>query len=390
MSAAAIVCGFIPEPMGEVSMDVQSEWMGRVVKWVLIDPDLFGLIYQASAAILLSAVIWLVAKRVIDAAVNRLQEKAFIKKNALLAESLKKLLFYLMALATGAYCIRVFDARFLANPFYAILLVLCATPVKDLLRIVLGYAERHIADRTQTHLDNVVFSLLNRFADVIVYATAVVLGLDLLGVNVMPFVAGAGVMGVAIGFAAKDTLSNLIAGVLLIIDRPFDVGDRIEVWRAPEGSATWGDVIDIGLRATKIRTTDHIVIIIPNNQIMTRDIINYTAHSEAIRVRINIGVGYDVDIDKAKRLILAVADAAPWISKTPAPKVVVRNFGESAVDLQVRVWIANARNRMDTISYMTDNVKTVFDREGIEIPFPKREITILPHDAEPPAGSERS
>ncbi len=183
--------------------------------------------------------------------------------------------------------------------------------------------------------------------------------------------------GVAVGFAAKDTLSNLIAGVLLIIDRPFEIGDRIEVWRAPSGSSTWGDVIDVGLRATKIKTTDNIVIIIPNNEIMTRDIVNYTADSNRIRVRINIGVAYHVDIAKAKAVILKLAATAEWISKQPPPKVVVRSFGESSVNLQLRVWIANARKRMDTISYITDRIKSAFDEEGIEIPYPKRDITIL-------------
>ena len=178
----------------------------------------------------------------------------------------------------------------------------------------------------------------------------------------MPFIAGAGIAGIAIGFAAKDTLSNLIAGILLIIDRPFEIGDRIEVWSAPAGSATWGDVIDIGLRATKIRTTDHIIIVIPNNEVMKRDIINYTLISEKIRVRINIS---------------KVAASTEWIAKDPAPKVVVRNFGESSVDLQLRVWINDARRRMDTISHITDHVKDAFDREGVEIPYPKRDITLI-------------
>jgi small-conductance mechanosensitive channel len=206
---------------------------------------------------------------------------------------------------------------------------------------------------------------------------AVVLALDILGVNVMPFVAGAGVLGVAVGFAAKDTLSNLIAGVLLIIDRPFEVGDRIEVWSAPAGSATWGDVIDIGLRATKIKTTDNIIIVIPNNEIMKRDIVNYTIISSNIRVRINIGVAYDTDIDRAKKAIIGVASGLDWVLKDPAPRVVVRNFGESSIDLQLRVWIQDARQRINTISAVTDNVKAAFDREGIEIPFPKRDIHIV-------------
>jgi small-conductance mechanosensitive channel len=260
--------------------------------------------------------------------------------------------------------------------FHALMIVLLATPAKDGLLILLEYFEKNIIEKTKTRVDDIIFDLLSKFSGAIIYATAVILALDTLGVNVMPFIAGAGVAGIAIGFAAKDTLSNLIAGVLLIIDRPFEVGDRIEVWSAPAGSATWGDVIAIGLRATKIKTTDNIVIIIPNNEIMKRDIVNYTIISTNIRVRINVGVAYDADIEKAKDLILDVADAVDWISKSPAPKVVVRSFGESSVDLQLRVWIDDARKRMDTVSYVIDKIKTAFDKHGIEIPYPKRDITV--------------
>ncbi|MBW2054950.1 MAG: mechanosensitive ion channel family protein, partial [Deltaproteobacteria bacterium] len=256
------------------------------------------------------------------------------------------------------------------------------------LLIVLTYFEKNLVNKTKTKVDDIIFDLLNKFSGAIIYATAAILALDILGMNVMPFIAGAGVAGIAIGFAAKDTLSNLIAGVLLIIDRPFEIGDRIEVWSAPAGSATWGDVIDIGLRATKIKTTDNlratkikttdnIVIIIPNNEIMKRDIVNYTIISTKIRVRINIGVSYDADIEKAKELINHVAGSLAWVSKEPSPKVVVRNFGESSVDLQLRVWIDDARKRMDTISSITDKIKGVFDKNGIEIPYPKRDITII-------------
>jgi small-conductance mechanosensitive channel len=236
--------------------------------------------------------------------------------------------------------------------------------------------QSRLAHKTDTKVDDILFDLLIRFSNFIIYTVAFVIALDLLGINVVPFVAGAGVAGVAIGFASKDTLSNLIAGILLIIDRPFEVGDRIEVWNAPSGSSTWGDVIDIGLRATKIKTTDNIIIIIPNNEIMLRDIINYTIISEKIRVRINVGIAYDADLQKAKKAILKVANQAEWVLDDPAPKVVVRNFGESSVDLQLRVWIHDARRRMDTISYITDNVKEAFDTEGIKIPYPRREIYI--------------
>ena len=101
----------------------------------------------------------------------------------------------------------------------------------------------------------------------------------------------------------------------------------------------------------------------------------------SIRVRINIGIAYDADLAKAKALIIQAAGSADWILAKPAPKVVVRNFGESSVDLQARVWIKDARKRMDTIDHITDTVKTLFDENGIEIPFPKRDITIVDHHA---------
>ncbi len=342
------------------------------------------ILYKTAIAIAVSLIVWLVLKCILNYIQKRIKKYEAIRINAKIFIAARKAVLYALVLVTGTYLIRIFNIQLIEKAFFAFLIILLAAPVKDLLVMLLTYLENNIAAKTETKIDNIIFDLLNKFAGVIVYLTAIILALDILGVNVMPFIAGAGVVGIAIGFAAKDTLSNLIAGVLLIIDRPFEIGDRIEVWNAPAGSATWGDVIDIGLRATKIKTTDNIVIIIPNNEIMTRDIVNYTIITSKIRVRINIGVAYDADMKKTKEIIIKVADSADWIAKEPLPKVVVRRFGESSVDLQLRVWIDDARKRMDTISYITDKVKDEFDKEGIEIPYPKREITIT-HKKEKPA-----
>jgi small-conductance mechanosensitive channel len=334
------------------------------------------LVFKTLGVIVGTYIIWIILKRILASFEKKTQTNNFLKINIEVFSVFQKALFYGLILISGTYLIRLFDVLFLEKIFRAILIILLASPAKDFLLILLGYFEKNIIDKTKTKVDDIIFDLVNRFSGAIIYATAVVLALDVLGINVMPFIAGAGVAGIAIGFAAKDTLSNLIAGVLLIIDRPFEVGDRIEVWSAPAGSASWGDVIDIGLRATKIKTTDNIVIIIPNNEIMMRDIVNYTIISTKIRVRINVGIAYDADIERTKKIIIDVAKSVDWISKTPAPKVVVRNFGESSVDLQLRVWIDDARRRMDTISHVTDKIKTAFDQQGVEIPYPKRDITI--------------
>ena len=335
------------------------------------------ILYKFLAAVTLSLIALLIIPAVISTVTKKMQKTRFAKISSELSLPAKKMGHLVILLISGTYIIRLLSIRPVENIFYAILILLISRPFINYIKIILTFLEENIADKTNTKIDDIVFELLNRFVGVILGIMAVVLALDILGINVMPFIAGAGIVGVAIGFAAKDTLSNLIAGILLIIDRPFEVGDRIEVWNTPAGSSSWGDVLDIGLRATKIKTTDNIIVIIPNNEIMMRDIVNYTISSDEIRVRVNIGVAYDANIAKAKEVINKVAGTAEWVMKDPAPKVVVRNFGESSVDLQLRVWIKNARKRMDTISYITDNVKDAFDAEGIEIPFPKRDITII-------------
>ncbi len=332
--------------------------------------------FKVTLTLIAFFIVWLILRQILKFIERRMQKINLIEIQEQLFNIFRKALLYALMLITGIYIIRLFNAPLLEKIFLALFIILFANPLKKFLVVTIRYLQARVARKTESKIDDIVFDLLIRFSDFIVYTVAIIIALDTLGINIVPFIAGAGIAGVAIGFAAKDTMSNLIAGVLLIIDRPFEVGDRIEVWSAPAGSATWGDVIDIGLRATKIRTTDNIVIIIPNNEIMLRDIINYTIISEKIRVRINIGIAYDADLQKAKKAILKVAQTTEWVAEDPPPKVVVRNFGESAVDLQLRVWIQDARKRMDAIDYITDRVKESFDAEGIEIPYPKRDIYI--------------
>ena len=307
------------------------------------------MVYKVAIAVVGFFIVWIILRWLLHFVEKRLKKFEFAQVNAQVFQIIRRVLLIVMLLVVGTYLLRMTGIPVLEKIFHALLILFLAIPVKNFLSLAIGFLQIKIAHQTENQVDDIIFELLSRFAGFIIIATAVIIALDSLGVNVMPFIAGAGVAGVAIGFAAKDTLSNLIAGILLIIDRPFEVGDRIEVWSAPSGSSTWGDVIDIGLRATKIKTTDNIVIIIPNNEIMLRDIINYTTISEKIRVRINIGIAYDADMRKAKNIILKVADSTEWVSKDPPPKVVVRKFGESAVDLQLRVWIHDARRRMSTI-----------------------------------------
>ncbi len=323
-----------------------------------------------------AGITWFIFNAIISNIEKKYRHLPFFKNNGRTFILMKRGGHYLILILLGVGLLNLYHIPILEKIFYAFIVILLASITTGMVNSLLPALERNIAKKTETELDDIIIGLSKKFSGVIIYLTGIILALDILGLNIMPFVAGAGVAGIAIGFAAKDTLSNLIAGVLLIIDRPFEIGDRIEVWSAPSNSATWGDILDIGLRATKIRTTDNIVIVIPNNEIMKRDIINYTSITKEIRVRIPISIAYDADVKKAKKIISDVSQELDWVMKDPPPKVVVKNFGESAVNLEARVWISEPRRRIDTISHITDRVKEVFQQEGIEIPYPKRDIYI--------------
>ena len=236
--------------------------------------------------------------------------------------------------------------------------------------------ETKVMARGDTALDETALPMINRFLRFSVIAVGILLAMAQLGLNIAPLLAGAGVVGLALSLAAKDTLSNLIAGVLLIMDRPFQVGDRIELWNAPRETGTWGDVIEIGLRATKIRNPDNLVVVVPNNEIMQRDIINYTMSGEDIRLRIPFSVAYESEIERAKALLIEAANEVKGVKLEPAPIVIVRGFGPSEVNLQLRVWILEARMRRRIADEITEKAMIAFAGAGVEIPYPKRELYI--------------
>ena len=250
-------------------------------------------------------------------------------------------------------------------------------PLSRFVGHVMRSFETQVISRTsETALDETALPMINRFVRFVVIAIGILLAMTHLGLEIAPLLAGAGVAGLALSLAAKDTLSNLIAGVLLIMDRPFQVGDRIELWSAPRETGTWGDVIEIGLRATKIRNPDNLVVVVPNNEIMRRDIINYTMSGQDIRLRIPFSCAYEADIDRAKVLLKEAAHEVEGVKLEPAPIVIVRGFGPSEINLQLRVWIQEARNRRRIADEITEKAMIKFAAAGIEIPYPKRELYI--------------
>ena len=189
------------------------------------------------------------------------------------------------------------------------------------------------------------------------------------GIQTASFVAVIGAAGLAIGFALQGSLSNLAAGVMLIIFKPIKVGDYIE------GGGSAGSVESVGIFITTLTTPDNKVVYIPNSTLTGGNIINYSAKDRR-RVDMVFGIGYSDDIDKAKNVIQSVLNSDSRILKDPAPQIVVSELGDSSVNFNVRPWV-NTPDYWCVFFETTEQIKKKFDEQNISIPFPQRDVHMI-------------
>ena len=195
-------------------------------------------------------------------------------------------------------------------------------------------------------------------------------------IDVTAWVASAGILSVVIGFAAKDTLGNLFAGIFIMADSPYKEGDYINL-----DSGERGFVRHIGIRSTRILTRDAVEIIIPNSVIATSKIVNESGgYSEVERIRITLDVAYGTNIEKAKKIMYDIAVLSENVCQDPDPRVRFRTFGESGLQLQLLAWIEKPELRGRVIDELSTSIYNTFNEEKIEIPFPQRTVHIKKTD----------
>lgn len=191
----------------------------------------------------------------------------------------------------------------------------------------------------------------------------------MIGIPMTSFIAILGAAGLAVGMALSGTLQNFAGGVILLIFKPFKVGDVIEA------QGYIGVVKEIEIFVTQLTTADNKLVFIPNGGLSTGSLTNYSAQ-EKRRVDVTIGIDYGDDIDKAREIGLAVANKNEKIHKDPAPMVVVSELADSSVNLIVRVW-CNTPHYWDVMFYLNEELKKAFDKNNISIPFPQRTVHIV-------------
>jgi small-conductance mechanosensitive channel len=217
-------------------------------------------------------------------------------------------------------------------------------------------------------LINLVASIC-RVAIMVIGGTVV---LSRLGVNVTPLAAAIGIGGLAISLAAQDTIRDTIAGFIILIDQPFRLGDRIEI----EKLGKWGDVVEIGLRTTRIRTRDNRLVIIPNSIISTNQVVNYTYPDPQYRIETHVGIAYGTDIERARQVIVdAVRQVDDVLPDKPVDALYIE-MADSAMKFRVRWWIESYVDTRRVLDRIHTALQEALDAAGIEMPYPTQDLNV--------------
>jgi len=223
----------------------------------------------------------------------------------------------------------------------------------------------------ETYLVKEVIPLLRRLSGLFIFTFALIVVLRHFNYDVWSLVTALGVGSLAIGLAAKETLTNMISGFSIIIDRPFRPGDRIEL-----ASGQIGDVQEIGLRSTRIKTFNHTILVVPNTSLVNASLVNYCYPDFKVKVRVTVGVAYGTDIGKAKRIMLEITQEVPVILQDPAPSVYFTEFGDFSLNLLMIFWVKEYTQAFDAKDRVNTMIHERFARAGIEIPFPIQTVYV--------------
>jgi len=252
---------------------------------------------------------------------------------------------------------------------FAFIIILTWIAYRVFRNVLMTYGTE-LARRTATDVDDRPIPALEKLGTVVIVILGIVIAVQSLGYDITLFLAGLGVIGLIVAFAAQDTLSNFFAGIHLMLDRPFRKGDLIQL---ETGEVC--EVRDVGLRSTKLYWGKvNVVLILPNNKIAGTKVVNFDRPNLPFRVHVTVGVSYDSDIEKVNRVLLGIADAKPDVLHDVghAAAFQVDEFADSAVLVRLIFWVASPRDQWRVASEVREAILRRFREEGIEIPFPQR------------------
>lgn len=270
-----------------------------------------------------------------------------------------------LAVELGDWRVSLFDVIFAVG---AVLLVLGAA--------MLATRFTRSALRRIKGLDGTQTVLAEKIATIVIWTATFLIGIDLLGIDLTALTVFSGAFGLAIGFGLQKTFGNLIAGIILLLDKSIKPGDVIAV-ADQTGAQTFGQIRRIGIRAVSVTTRDEREYLIPNENLMINQVENWSYSSRNVRVQVPVGVSYGSDMALAEKLMLEAAAAARRVLTNPPPSVWWSGFGENAVNFTIHCWINDPEEGTGNVkSDVLRRLWTAFGENGIGLPYPQRDINL--------------
>ena len=219
-------------------------------------------------------------------------------------------------------------------------------------------------------LDPGVKGSIERFSRYLVLVLGILMSLSSVGLNITSLTVFGGIVGVGIGIGLQDITQNFLAGLVILLEHPIKKGDMVKV------GETSGRVLDIKARSTLILTRDDVVMIVPNSEFITKQVVNDSFSGDKLRLPMEIGVAYDSDVDLVTQVLIEVANNHPKVLKSPPPTVVLEDFGDSALVFILRIWTRELWFYELVLSDLRYEVVRNFRARGVSIPFPQRDLHI--------------
>lgn len=249
--------------------------------------------------------------------------------------------------------------------FTAVVSILISMLISKLIR---QFLKQRVFKRME--IDSGIEFTLLRITHYLLLAVGLYIGLATINIPMGAILGLFAVLGVGIGFGLQNLTSNFVSGVILLLERPVKINDRIEI------DDVWGDIEKINLRTTVVRTPDNIRIIVPNSKLLENNLINYSYGDTKIRLNIPVGVAYGSPVNKVIEIVKGIAEKHKEILKDPAPKVWFSEFGASSLNFELLVWIENPSRKYWIISDVNKEIDNHFRKNNIEIPFPQQDIYV--------------
>jgi len=350
-------------------MDINAMAVMDVVNTVLGNKALTSLVVFLIYAVLLAPV-----TKLIEVIVLRLTIHTKTKIDNLLVKRLYRWFFYFL-LFIGLRISFVYSELFLSLKstitigIDSILVLLVAYTIYVIIDVFIEVGGKKWASKTKSTVDDSLIPLARKFTKLLFMVFGVLIVLSKWGIDVTALVAGLGVAGIAISFAVKDSLANIFGGISIILDQSFRVGDKIKL-----ESGEVGVVEDIGLRSTKVKNYDNQIIILPNGKMANAKIINYAKPNNLIKFRVNFGVEYGTKPEKVKKVVIDVLSKIEKVIEDPAPSVIFREMGDSALVFQAMAWVDDYNDAFLTKEEATSKIYLALNKAKIGIPFPQMDV----------------